>query len=225
MASHSEQKRDFPMRLSLKGRTVVLRPMTPGDRERLVAFARTLPEDDLLFLQRDITQPAEVDAWIREASEGSLVTLVAWEGDEIVGYATFDRGSVRWTRHVAELRVVVAQSARGIGIGRLLLELAFEMVLEVGVTKVIARMTTDQTGALSLFKRLGFEEEAVLRDHALGANGLTHDLLVLSFHPRMHQEQLCEYCGVPVLEALSVDGSRLCSHCYEDRYQELGGGG
>lgn len=105
-----------------------------------------------------------------------------------------------------------------------MLELAFEMVLDVGVTKVIAHMTPEQTGAMKLFQRLGFAQEAVLREHAVDANGLTHDLLVLSFHTRTHQEQCCEFCGIPVLEALVLDGSRLCSSCYESRYSELGGG-
>jgi RimJ/RimL family protein N-acetyltransferase len=218
-------KHDFPLRFSLKGQTVVLRPLEPRDRDALVALARALPEDDLLFLQRDITQPTEVDRWIEEAAGDGLVTLVAWQGQRAVGYATFDRGTVRWTRHVAELRVVVAPAARGLGLGRLLLELVFEMALEEGVTKVIARMTPDQTGAQRLFKRLGFTEEAVLREHAIGANGLTHDLLVLSFHTRLHQEQRCASCGIPVLSALVLDGSNLCSVCYESQYQELGGGG
>jgi len=212
------------MRFNLKGRTVVLRPLVAEDREKMVAFAGALAEDDLLFLDRDFTQPAEVDAWIKDTAAGRFVTLVAWEGDVVVGYVTFNRGTVRWTRHVAELRVVVAQSARGLGIGRLLLELAFEMVLQLAVTKVIARMAPEQTGARKLFQGLGFTEEAVLRDHALDANGHTHDLLVLSFHTHTHREQCCESCGIPVLEALMLDGSRLCSHCYESRYSELGGG-
>jgi L-amino acid N-acyltransferase YncA len=224
MKSPARHEHVFPMRFGLKGQTVVVRPLRAEDREPLVAFARTLPEDDLLFLQRDITQPAEVDRWIDEAKGGNLVTLVGWRESAVAGYATFDRGSVRWTRHVAELRVVVAPSARGIGLGRLLLELVFEMALEGGVTKVIARMTPEQTGAVKLFKGLGFENEAVMRDHAVGAGGLTHDLLVLSFHARRHPEQRCDSCGVPILTALSLDRARLCSHCYEARYQELGGG-
>ncbi|MHB8974744.1 MAG: GNAT family N-acetyltransferase [Pirellulaceae bacterium] len=225
MTSPSKHKHDFPRRFVLPGRTVVLRPLSTQDREPMVRFARGLPEDDLLFLPRDITRPAEVDQWIAEAEEGSLVTIVAWQDDNVLGYATCDRGNVRWTRHVAELRVVVAEAARSSGIGRLLLELVFEMALDAGVTKIIARMTPDQTGARSLFKRLGFEDEAVLRDHAKGSNGLTHDLLVLSFHTRLRQEQQCSVCGVLVLSALALDGARLCSHCYESRYQELGGGG
>ncbi len=212
------------MRFSLKGRTVVLRPLAAEDSGQMIAFAAALPEEDLLFLERDITQPDEVQAWIKDTLEGRVVTLLAWEDDSVVGYATFNRGHVRWTCHVGELRVVVAQSARGIGIGRLLLELAFEMVLDIGVTKVMARMTPDQTGAVKLFQRLGFAEEAVLRDHALDANGLTHDLLVLGFHTSTHREQCCEFCGIPVLEALFLDGARLCSSCYESRYSELGTG-
>jgi L-amino acid N-acyltransferase YncA len=224
MKARAVSKHDFPMRFSLKGRTVVLRPLAADDREELIAFAGALPEDDLLFLERDITQPAEVDAWIKDTLEERLVTLVACEDARVIGYATFNRASARWMGHVAELRVVVGQSARGIGIGRLLLELAFEMVLDMGVTKVIARMTPEQTSARKLFQRLGFAEEAVLRDHALDANGVTHDLQVLSFHTRAHREQCCELCGIAVLEALVLDGSRLCSNCYESRYSELGGG-
>jgi L-amino acid N-acyltransferase YncA len=224
MKSPSMPKHDFPMRFSLKGRTVVLRPLAAEDRGPMITFAGALPEEDLLFLDRDITQPAEVDAWIQDTLEGRLVTLLAWEDGAVVAYATFSHGSARWMRHVAELRVVVAQSAREIGIGRLLLELAFEMVLDVAVTKVVARMTPEQTAALKLFQRLGFAEEAILRDHALDANGLTHDLLVLSFQTGTHREQCCEFCGIPVLEALVLDGCRLCSNCYESRYSELGGG-
>ncbi len=201
-----------------------IRPLAADDRQQMLAFARALPEEDLLFLERDITEPAEVDAWIKEALEGRLVTLVDWEDDAIVGYVTFSRGSVPWTRHVAELRMAVAESARGMGIGRRLLDTAFERVLDLGVTKVIARMTPEQTAARKLFQGLGFAEEADLRDHALDASGLSHDLLVLSFHTRARREPCCEFCGMPVLEALVLDGSRLCPDCYDSRYSELGGG-
>jgi len=224
MNSSSASKRDLPMRFNRKGRNVVLRHLEADDRARLAAFAASLPEEDLLFLERDITQPAEIDAWINDALQGRIVTLLACEDDNVVGYATYSRGTVRWTCHVAELRVVVTQSVRGLGIGRFLLELAFEMVLNLGVTKVIAHMTPEQIGARKLFEEMGFAEEAVLRDHARDANGLPHDLLLLSFHTRQHRERNCESCGVPVLEALVLEGSRLCATCYEARYSELGGG-
>jgi L-amino acid N-acyltransferase YncA len=217
-------KHHFPMQFKHQNRTVILRPLQASDRQALIGFAQNLPPDDLLFLQRDITQEDEVDWWIQQAAAGNLSTIVATHEDAILGYATSDRGCVRWTRHVAELRVVVAAGSRGTGIGRLLLELVFEIALGEGVTKLIARMTPSQTGAASLFERLGFRQEAVLRDHALSADGVTHDLLVLSFQTRLHPEQRCGLCGAPVLSALALDGAGLCSTCYETRYLELGGG-
>ena len=200
-----------------------IRPLAAEDRDPLITFVGALPEEDLLFLERDITEPAEVDAWIQDTLDGRVVTLVAWKEGVIAGYATFDRGNVPWMRQIAELRVMVAQSARGMGIGRLLAESAFEMVLDAGAAKVIARMTPEQTDALRLFQSLGFVEEAVLRDHALDANGLAHDLVVLSFHTRTHRAECCEFCRIPVLDARVLDGFSLCPDCYESRYNELGG--
>jgi L-amino acid N-acyltransferase YncA len=219
-----EIQRSYPLQFSLRGRTIVVCPFDAPLREAMLQFARNLPDNDLLFLDRDITQPPVVDHWIREVASGNLVTIVASHGEAIVGYATIDRGTASWTRHVVELRVVVAESLRGIGVGRLLLELVFEKALQLGITKLVARMTPDQSGARKLFQGLGFAQEAVLRDNALDAHGITHDLLVFCYHTRQHQEDRCGGCGVPVLTALSLEGVPLCPNCYELRYDELGAG-
>ena len=43
MKSRSTPKHDFPMRFSLKGRAVVLRPLAAEDREQMIAFAGAAP--------------------------------------------------------------------------------------------------------------------------------------------------------------------------------------
>ena len=224
MPSPTEPKHKLPLKARLRSGAVLVSLLDAACREPIIAFARSLPQNDLLFLERDIADPLEVDRWIEAVAQGVMVTIVARQQDAVVGYATFDRGRVPWTRHVAELRVVVASSARGLGIGRLLLELVFEMAQREGVRKVVARMTPEQTEAQHLFQRLGFEEEAVLRDHAIDVHGLTHDLLLMSFRPAAREQQRCALCGVPVLMALALDGESLCTDCFEIRYEELGGG-
>ncbi len=68
----------FPRQVLMRnGRSAELRLMGPSDRDRVLAFAQTLPEDDLLFLRWDITQPAIVDEWIREAEAGRVSTILA----------------------------------------------------------------------------------------------------------------------------------------------------
>lgn len=225
MKTPVEHKHVFPMHLRLKGETLTIRRFGDEQQEAMIEFARALPEQDLLFLERDITRPAEVAQWVAEIAHGNLVTILACRDEVIVGYASFDRGGAGWTRHVAELRVVVAKSARCLGIGRVLLELVFEMALHQGVTKLVARMTPNQVGARNLFEQLGFEEEAVLAEHARDAKGQTHDLHVLSYHTSRHTGKRCSSCGEPILTALTLEGSRLCSHCHEFQYRELGGDG
>lgn len=224
MVTSQQSKFTFPLEFRLKGGTFIFRPLTSACQNAMLDFARGLPQEDLLFLDRDITQDAVVEKWIEDATGGELATAVAWQGDAIAGYATMYRGRARWTQHVAELRVVVAESARGAGLGRALLELIFEIALERGVRKLVARMTPDESAAMRLFQNLGFETEATLNDHAMDANGLSHDLLILSYHASQDDRNLCGACGVPILSALSLEGVRLCAQCFESRYEELGGG-
>jgi L-amino acid N-acyltransferase YncA len=218
------EKHRLPQEFVIKGHRIVLRTLEGNEGGSMETFARNLPTDDLLFLHRDITKATEIDAWIREVDEGNNITIVAWEGSAIQGYATFDRGRPQWSRHVAEIGVVVSESVRGLGIGRLLLEMAFKIALEVGVLKVVAQMTPEQLEAIELFRRLGFELEATLRDHAAGAHGCKHDLLVYSYFAQHRQDLCCESCGDRVMAPLTLEGARLCAVCYNTKYAELGGG-
>ena len=69
---------------------------------------------------------------------------------------------------------------RGKGLGRALLEASITLAREAGSTKLMARMTPDQRGAITLFEESGFRGEAMLRDHVQGRDGALHDLAILS---------------------------------------------
>ena len=169
----------YPLELPLEGGSVLLRPPVAADRDALLAFARALPRHDLLFLRRDITRAEEVDAWIASVAAGELATVLAFRDSEAVGYAVVDRGRLEWMRHVAELRVTVAATMRGRGLGRLLTTEAFRIASAMGVEKMVAQMTTDQRTAITVFQNLGFENEAVLSRHVRDRDGRTYDLLIL----------------------------------------------
>src|SRR6516225_1496164 len=70
------------------GQRIAVRLMDPSDREQILAFARSLPPDDLLFLRTDITQPAIVDQWIADLERGDAITVVAETQGKLAGYAT-----------------------------------------------------------------------------------------------------------------------------------------
>jgi L-amino acid N-acyltransferase YncA len=173
-------QRDYPRMTTLSGVAWTLRPMTGGDRDGLLALARSIPEHDQLFLRRDITRPSVVDRWIAELERGELVTVLAERDGRLGGYATVQPDRDTWSPHVAELRVHVAPDARGRGLGRVLTQEAFAIALSAGIEKMTARMTPDQHAALRAFEGLGFRAEGLLRDYVKDKKGETHDLLVLS---------------------------------------------
>ncbi len=170
----------FPVTVQAGPLQVTIRPLASGDRAALLAFARALPEHDLLFLQRDITQEEVVDEWLKETETADLATLIAETTTGIAGYATVYRSGLPWTAHVGELRVVVGPPVRGQGLGRMLTQQAFEIARAQGIEKMVAQMTLDQEAAIATFQGLGFRAEAVLREHVRDRMGRKHDLLVLS---------------------------------------------
>lgn len=185
--------RSYPDTRKLGTRDITLRYMEAGDKAAMLAFARALPEHDLLFLRRDITQESAVDSWIRDIQSGLITTVLAISDAEIVGYGTIHRNDLRWSAHVAELRVTVAESMRGKGLGHILTQEAFAIALGSGIEKIEARMTLDQKGAISTFEGIGFRPEALLRDQVKDRQGKKHDMLILTHEVARFQSAMHAY--------------------------------
>jgi GNAT superfamily N-acetyltransferase len=183
------------------GGSIELRLMGSDDRDAVLLFARELPPHDLLFLPRDISQPKVLDAWMRELERGALTSLLAVRAGLVLGCATIVREPLSWSPHVAELRVVVLPSARGQGLGRILSEDAFALVVPLGIEKVTAQMTADQAGAIAVFETMGYRAEALLRDHVRDGDGRKHDIVVLSHDVAKFDARLAAYGLIDELEA------------------------
>ncbi|MEM7219333.1 MAG: GNAT family N-acetyltransferase [Pseudomonadota bacterium] len=163
------------------GTEIELRTMAAEDRDAMLAFAQSLPAEDLLFLRIDISQPDAVDGWIANIEAGSTLTLVAQDPGGIVGYATIHTNPLSWTRHVGEVRVNVSPAYRSRGLGRVLTGNVFDIAHSLRLKKLTAHMTSDQHGAQAAFRRLGFVPEALLADYVQDRNGLTRDMVIMSF--------------------------------------------
>ncbi len=78
----------YPRTIQGEAGDLELRYMTATDEPAVLAFARALPDHDLLFLPRDIAQPKVLAAWIAEVERGALTTLLAARSGTLVGCAT-----------------------------------------------------------------------------------------------------------------------------------------
>jgi L-amino acid N-acyltransferase YncA len=181
----------YPRRLSLKGRNPVsVRPMAYEDADALHTFFTRIPEQDLLFLRRDVTDRDVIESWAQDVATEQTVTLLAERDGAVVGEASVHRSNVPWTAHVGEIRVVVDAGERAAGLGTALVQAVFLEALERGIEKVLAEMTPDQKGAISMFQKLGFRVEGVLRDHVRDRKGTKHDIVLMAHEVHEAGDQL-----------------------------------
>ena len=170
----------YPKTIDLAGEEVSLRLFNADDATRLQDFFLALAPSDLLFLQRDVTDGREIDAWVDEVAAGDAVTLLAVADGAVLGESTIRRSRVPWTRHVATVRVVTAPEQRGRGLGRLLLDEIFVIAAAHGIEKIVAEMTVEQVAAVRLFEQLGFREEGRFQSYVKDARGVPHDTIVMT---------------------------------------------
>lgn len=175
------------------GAPIELRLMGAADEAAVLAFAAKLPAHDLLFLPRDISRPKVVAAWAHESGRGAMDSVLAARGGEVLGCATLASDPLSWSRHVGELRLLVAPEARGQGLGQRLAQEAFALALDRGLEKLVAQMTTDQRGAIAVLQSLGFRPEALLYGHVKDRAGQAHDVVSLGCDVARFQARLEAY--------------------------------
>lgn len=126
---------------------------------------------------------------MRHAVRERLTETVQWWTDEVFGLLDSTRIKERWrqtAKTVSSLLPTLYQLApqipyRSQGLGRILADEIFAISRELGLRKIVAQMTADQTGAIATFERLGFQTEALLQDFVIDRMDRTRDLLIMSY--------------------------------------------
>ena len=170
----------YPKKVRLQsGTSVTIRPMVKEDADKLYAFFSRVPREDRLFLRDDVSIRDVIDSWTQELDYRKVLPLVAEVGGNIVGDATLHRRTFGWTSHVGKMRLVIDKDYRGKGLGAILIEELIDIAKKAGLEQLVAELMSNQTGALSAFKRLGFEKEAVLFNYVKDQMGEERNLVVM----------------------------------------------
>ncbi|MDE2988371.1 MAG: GNAT family N-acetyltransferase [Chloroflexi bacterium] len=177
--------RRYPSRATLRGgREIDMRLMSPADKARFLAFARSLSTDDLLYLPWDITDEGVVDRWLENIAQHRTTTVLAVDSGDIVGEASLVHNEAGWTNHIGEIRVTVNSQIRGQGLGRFLAEEIFAIADSIGLERISARMTHDQLSAQAVFESLGFQPVATLPGWVMDRSGRLRDLVMMAYDLR-----------------------------------------
>jgi RimJ/RimL family protein N-acetyltransferase len=162
-------------------REVELWPMEPDDAPGLLSFYRSLPSEDLLYLRADVTQPEAMDRWVEGLDSGQVFHLLAGYRGRIIADGEIDYPYYGWSQHVGELRLVVDRSFRGSGLSQLVVKELLAIAFEEELHKIFVQMAIDQHAAIRFFSRLGFQREAVLKEHVQDQHGQLRDLVMMTY--------------------------------------------
>lgn len=170
----------YPKTVALKkGRSVVIRPLAQGDYDKLYAFFQGLPKEDLLFLRHDVSDRDLVRGWTEHIDLDRTVPIVAEEGGKIVADGTLHLTTYGWMQHVGHIRLVTAGAHRQLGLGTVIARELVAIAEDRGLEKLQAHVIEDNTGAVKMFERLGFEMVAVLKDLAKDRMGRNRSLAIM----------------------------------------------
>jgi L-amino acid N-acyltransferase YncA len=147
----------------VRGKTDTIRAAVVADADAIAAIYNEGIEERVATFETRPRTAAEVALWLDEA----LPFLVAVSHDgAVMGFARVSPYSDRCVyAGVGEHGVYVARAARGLGVGRALLEALCVESARVGLYKLTSRIFTDNGASRAVHLAAGFEEVGVQRRH------------------------------------------------------------
>ena len=148
-----------------------VRPARPVDAEAWHALQRGIYAEGTAFVGDGPPAAASLAARLRglDPEEGHVALAVAGPGP--IGWIELHRWASRRLAHVAYLTVAVAPGWRGQGVGTALLGAAHAWAVARRLRKLQLHVRAGNTGAIALYRRLGYELEGVLRNQVAVSRG------------------------------------------------------
>jgi RimJ/RimL family protein N-acetyltransferase len=177
MVKHYQYKKEAVLS---DGTKVVLRELTKDDCDALLAFFDYISKEDARFLKHDIKDKKLINSWVEELNYAKTLPIVAEKDGVIIGDVSLDLATNR-TKHAGRVSVTVHRDYRGKGLGKELLKFIEEIATtKLGINKLYTELVSSDVRAIRFFEALGFEREAVLKEHFISEEGTVHDLVVMS---------------------------------------------
>ncbi len=158
---HAEPQWDADVLLK-DGRVAQLRPIVPGDADRLVEFYSRVSDESkyLRFFTPYPTLSAKDVERFTHVDLDRRVAFVVTLHDLIIGVGRYDAVSA----DEAEVAFLVEDSHQGRGVGQLLLEHLAQAGRERGIKRFVADVLPANTRMLQIFREMGYRVEGQVED-------------------------------------------------------------
>jgi ribosomal protein S18 acetylase RimI-like enzyme len=173
---------DYPKEIILKdGTGVTLRPMKPGDENALFEMFKLFSEDELWFLNHDVSDPRLFEDWVKGLDLNRVVSIVALLEGRIIANAALMVKDYGAKSHIGKVRVAVDPSFREKRLGTWMLLDLVNVAMAIGLKTVVMRLVQEKDAyVISGVRKLDFIEEAVLEDYVLDREGNPCNLVIMT---------------------------------------------
>lgn len=148
----------------MKQPSTTIRPAEPADAVAVAAIYAPIVRDTAISFEVDAPS-AEVMSGRIESTLVRYPWLVAERQGDVIGYAYAgehrQRAAYRWS---VDVTAYVAETARGLGVGRGLYTLLVEILRAQGFRAAFAGITLPNAASVALHESVGFEPFAVYRE-------------------------------------------------------------
>jgi GNAT superfamily N-acetyltransferase len=172
---------DYPKEVILKdGTGVTLRPLSAGDEKPLYDMFRHFSEEELWFINHDLSDPKLIDAWVRDLNPERVISVVAQLEGRIIANAALMRKQYGAKSHIGKIRISVDPSYREKRLGTWMLLDLINLAMAIGLKMLVMRLVQGRDALIMEgIRRLDFLEEAVLRNYVLDRQGNPLDLIIM----------------------------------------------
>jgi RimJ/RimL family protein N-acetyltransferase len=146
------------------GRIAIIRPAVPEDARSITEYVNIIGAEERFVLRERATWTIEEERRTLAAGDGHYAAFfVAEISGCLSGIINLARGRWRKDAHLAEFGMSCLPDCRGIGLGTALMTRGMAWARSVGVRKLTLEVFASNERAISLYRKMGFAEEARLR--------------------------------------------------------------
>ena len=170
------------------GIVIDIRPLQASDEKALLGFFKNLPQPEVMFFKRRVTDPDVIKSWCENIELDSRLPLLALHEGKVIAVASLLQNKGGWKRHIGRISQSILPKYRQKGIAGKLVQELVDVARMAGLQKVEAEFIDKQEGGQKLFALLGFTHLLKLEDYVQDMQAINHDYVLMGMDLKTDEE-------------------------------------
>ena len=170
------------------GAKVLLRALTPDDKDNLIQMFSQASDRDVRFLRDDVKDTMLVTSWCENVDYSHVLPIVAIIQNHIVGLASLHFRSGP-ERHIGGIRIYLSKEYRRRGLGTRMVQSLIDLARKSGLFLLEAEIVASEIKVIKAFQKLGFQLCCTFEDYFMLPDGETTDVVRLTMNLRPESDE------------------------------------